>query len=233
VSGALDRRYRAVVFDLFGTLVPAYPHHTVLAAMAAVLDVDPRHFIPAFAEDTRDRRETGQFNGLEDNVRAICAALGRVASPDQLRDAVRIRKDLTRTSLTPRERAVWTLSELRARTLRVGLISDCCEAVPAAWRVSPLAAYVDVAIFSCEVGVKKPSPTIYLRACAALGVPPDRCLYVGDGGSHELAGAAAVGMDAVLLAVPEEAVVDPYRPEVATWQGHTIRSLEAVVDLVE
>ena len=44
---------------------------------------------------------------------------------------------------------------------------------------------------------------------------------------------AAVGMDAVLLAVPEEAVVDPYRPEVATWQGHTIRSLEAVVDLVE
>src|SRR5204863_8711190 len=54
----MDRGCLAVVFDLFGTLVPAYPHHAVLTEMAAVLgmDMDRLSFIAAFVEDTRNRR---------------------------------------------------------------------------------------------------------------------------------------------------------------------------------
>jgi len=229
----MDRGCLAVVFDLFGTLVPAYPHHAVLTEMAAVLgmDMDRLSFIAAFVEDTRDRRETGQFESLEENLRFICDRLGREVPQDRLHDAVRIRRDFTRASLTPREHAMWALGELRGRGLPVGIISDCCEVVPPAWRESPFASHVDVAIFSCEVGVKKPNPKIYQRACDALGARPSRCLYVGDGGSDELSGAVGVGMEAVLLAVPGEEGIDPYRPGAATWKGRTIGSLREVLDI--
>jgi len=41
---------------------------------------------------------------------------------------------------------------------------------------------------------------MYRLACTGLAVTPAECLYVGDGGSGELTGAAAVGMRPVLLA---------------------------------
>lgn len=40
----------------------------------------------------------------------------------------------------------------------------------------------------------KPDPAIYRRALDDLGVMPSQVAFVGDGGSDELAGAAAVGM---------------------------------------
>lgn len=40
----------------------------------------------------------------------------------------------------------------------------------------------------------KPDPAIYLLACRRLGVAPEDCVFVGDGGDRELEGAAAVGM---------------------------------------
>jgi FMN phosphatase YigB (HAD superfamily) len=58
----------------------------------------------------------------------------------------------------------------------------------------PLRAYFDDVVFSHEVGFVKPDPEIYLTACERLGVEPGHCIFVGDGGSGELPGAAAVGM---------------------------------------
>jgi putative hydrolase of the HAD superfamily len=67
-------------------------------------------------------------------------------------------------------------------------------------------------------------------ACEALSVEPFRCLYVGDGGSHELTGAVQVGMDAVLLSVEAEGDLDPYRPDAPTWTGPVIGSLSELVE---
>ena len=112
------------------------------------------------------------------------------------------------------------------------MISDCCLVVPALWNESLLCPCVDVAIFSSDVGVKKPDPRIYQMACESLNVLPASCLYVGDGGSNELRGAMATGMDAVLLDIQHEREVDPYRAEAAAWRGRTIESLENVVELL-
>ena len=40
----------------------------------------------------------------------------------------------------------------------------------------------------------KPSAEIYHLGCRELGVDPSRALFVGDGGSDELAGAANAGL---------------------------------------
>ena len=56
---------------------------------------------------------------------------------------------------------------------------------------------VDAFVLSYEVGRCKPDPAIFLRACAALGVDPERTLMVGDTPAD--AGAAAAGCMALIL----------------------------------
>jgi putative hydrolase of the HAD superfamily len=46
------------------------------------------------------------------------------------------------------------------------------------------------------VGCAKPGAAIYHQACHLLGVRPFGVVFVGDGGSDELAGATQVGMAA-------------------------------------
>jgi putative hydrolase of the HAD superfamily len=55
------------------------------------------------------------------------------------------------------------------------------------------------AIFlSDQMGVSKPNPKIYTKACRALGIPPMRALYVGDRPSHDIAPAKRAGLKTVL-----------------------------------
>jgi putative hydrolase of the HAD superfamily len=80
----------------------------------------------------------------------------------------------------------------------------------------------------------KPDPRIYYMATEQLGVQPEDCLYVGDGASQELPGAAKVGMNPVLLRVPEDESIDiVYQINTEGWDGPTVSSLTEVLALVE
>ena len=72
---------------------------------------------------------------------------------------------------------------------------------------------------------------MYELACERLNVNPQDCLYVGDGGSQELTGALAVGMNPVLLKASSERE-DLYRPGAEEWGGTTISNLAEVLRLV-
>jgi putative hydrolase of the HAD superfamily len=221
--------YSAIIFDLFGTLVPTYRHHDVLAQMALALGVDTREFIPAFYLETRNAGETGKVT-VEENLRAICDRLGCAASGGQIQGAIAARQQFTRTSLAPRGDTLQTISDLKAMGFSIGLISDCCEVVSQLWDATSLAPHIDAAILSFRVGVRKPGRRIFALACEALSLELSRCLYVGDGGSHELTGALRAGMEAVLFLVEAESDLDPYRPDARTWTGPTIGSLTELVD---
>lgn len=87
---------------------------------------------------------------------------------------------------------------------------------------------VDVVAFSCELGVRKPDPEIYLAATRRLNVQPDECVFVGDGGSNELYGAHELGMAATMLVDPN--LVDTERFEGhSSWDGTIITSLAELV----
>ena len=60
---------------------------------------------------------------------------------------------------------------------------------------------------------------------------PEQCIYVGDGGSDELAGARRIGMRAVHLAVPAETAAIVYERHLS-WDGETITALTELLDLV-
>lgn len=61
-------------------------------------------------------------------------------------------------------------------------------------RESILYPYFDAAFLSCEEHVVKPDAKIYRRCMTALDVKPEECLYIGDGGSHELDAAKDLSM---------------------------------------
>ena len=128
--------------------------------------------------------------------------------------------------------AYLTLAALRERGFRIGVISDCSEEVVAAWPATPLAPLVHEAVLSAAVHLKKPDPRVYKLACERLGVAPERCLFVGDGGSRELTGASAVGMDAVLIRVPDDAGDDAFRRDAEEWAGARVAALREVLELV-
>ncbi len=61
-----------------------------------------------------------------------------------------------------------------------------------------LAQLVDAAVFSSEVGRRKPAPELYLAALERLGCAPEEALYVGDRVLEDYEGPRRVGMRAVI-----------------------------------
>jgi putative hydrolase of the HAD superfamily len=215
-------RFGAVIFDLWETLVdwPVEDARRLTQRIAAHTGLDDDAFTLAWEENYR-LRETGP-------LAAAYRALG--LRDEHIEGFVGARHELARRALVPREGVVETLDELRARGLKLGLISVCSEDVPAAWPETPLAGRFDATTFSSECGVMKPEPEIYLRTADALGVDPADTLYVGDGANDELRGARDVGMTPVLIAVNGR---EPWWPEVRDWDGTRITAIPEVLELVE
>ena len=186
--------YRAVVFDLWNTLA-LWVMDDLYVAMADHLGVDHDEFTEAWLEGY-EQRATGP---LEPSVRAVCERL-RV-SPDRIEGLMSVRLEGTRKSLVPREGAVEVIEELRRRGYRLGLISVCSEEVPQLWADTELAPLIDEAVFSCSVGVAKPSPRIYELAAERLGVDPGDCVFIDDQPDF-VRGAVEARMDGYVLGEP-------------------------------
>ena len=89
------------------------------------------------------------------------------------------------------------LDALRGRGLRVGLVSNAIDPPLLLHRDLEelgVAERLDVALFSSEVGWRKPHPAMFERALAELGVEADHALFVGDSLVNDVGGAAALGM---------------------------------------
>jgi putative hydrolase of the HAD superfamily len=92
------------------------------------------------------------------------------------------------------------LDSLREEGLKLGLVSNAFDP---GWLLRRdleqmgIAQRIDVAVFSSEVGVRKPHPEIFQRALAALGVAPERTLFVGDRLYEDVLGAGELGMRTV------------------------------------
>lgn len=92
------------------------------------------------------------------------------------------------------------LESLRERGLKLGLVSNAFDP---GWLLRRdldemgLAERLDVAVFSSELGRRKPDPAIFEHALRELDVNADRTLFVGDRLYEDVRGAAALGMRTV------------------------------------
>lgn len=226
--------FRAVLFDLYGTLVGEFlddDWDRLLGEMAEQLGVPADGFRHHWSA-TAIERQTGRMGSVEDNLRVICERLGRRPSGEQVARAIALRTSMYDRYFRPRPGAEETLRGTKERGCSVALVSMCAPDTPPLWRASSLARYVDVEVFSCEVGLRKPDPEIYLHATERLGVEPPDCLYVGDGAYSELTGAAALGMHSVLIRDPREIGGTMLRPEAESWDGQAVADLREVLLLL-
>ena len=102
--------------------------------------------------------------------------------------------------LRPLDDAVALLRALGRAKVRTGIVS-------AGLRVKQAEKLVRLAVlpwldpqaifFSGQMGVSKPNPKIYAKACEAMGVDPRRAMYVGDRPETDVAPARAAGLKTV------------------------------------
>ena len=227
-------KYQAVIFDLFGTLIENFSrseYAAVFRDMSEALSVPVDEFLEAWGA-TFEQRATGVFSTTSDAMRSVAITFNPGVTDDQIKEATRIRIDYTKRSMDPREDAIEVLTYLRESEYKVGLISDCTCEIPNIWDSTTISPFFDVVIFSCSVGVKKPDARIYNMAVEQLGVAPRDCLYIGDGSSHELTGALAVGMHPVLIRDPNESDDTHFIDREQGWNGPVISSLSEVLTLL-
>ncbi len=118
-----------------------------------------------------------------------------------------------------------TLRALRARDVRLGLISNSHRCLSSFQAHFDLRGLISVTVSSSDHGVMKPNPAIFRTALDLMGVPAAEAAMVGDSLAHDVVGARQAGMRGILLArggVPAQ--IDP--------DIEVIRSLSELVALV-
>jgi HAD superfamily hydrolase (TIGR01509 family) len=111
-----------------------------------------------------------------------------------------------------------TLKALRARGIKVGIVSNVPQDLRPIFAAHGLQDLVDAFTHSFEVGVEKPDPAIFLRACERLGTKPEETLMVGD---HPVADAGALKAGLRFHLLPPDGA------------AHRPRDLDRVVAIVD
>jgi putative hydrolase of the HAD superfamily len=104
--------------------------------------------------------------------------------------------------LTPYEDAIEVLKLLSKTSLTLGVITEGLEVKQAEKLVrmrinqylSPNAIFI-----SSQIGISKPNPKIYQRACSDLNLKPTETMYVGDNPLHDIDPPNQIGMIAVRM----------------------------------
>jgi len=201
----------AVLFDWGDTLFHfAYDETLLEAGWAAGLAAIGRDDLPAHAETAArfrerylpllwepDSLEEVEYAGMirellgEFGVRVTDAEVDRFLAAEHAAWEPALEGGTTGHAL---------LDSLRDRGLKLGLVSNAKDP---GWLLHDdlarmgLAERLDVAVFSSEVGMRKPHPVIFETALRRLGVDPARTLFVGDSRYADMLGAKRLGMTTV------------------------------------
>ena len=177
-----------------------------LAAVARDALPPPREAAARFREEylpilwgreEHDSLEEVEYPGM---IRELLAGFGVRLGDEELTRFLEAEHDAWAPALQNGATGHALLDTLRDRGLKTGLVSNAKDP---RWlldddlRRMELAERLDVAVFSSEVGRRKPDPVIFRRALEALRVEPERALFVGDSRYADVRGAKELGMTTV------------------------------------
>ena len=205
---------RAVVFDLFDTLVDLYMEKiprvehrgfAIPASARALHAALPRRcgtdfdtFASVLGEIDREYRISHYKEGVElpsvERFGTLCDRLGIMDAtlPGLLAE---VHMSLLREQVAMPLHHLGVVTEL-GRNMRLGLCSNFSHS-PTAYSILEdygLDAYLDVIVISEEIGIRKPREEIFGAVLRQLGTEPAETLHVGDDLGADVAGAASSGM---------------------------------------
>ncbi|GMA16505.1 HAD family hydrolase [Deinococcus metallilatus] len=145
------------------------------------------------------RVEQGSSNPLLMHLERLQATFAHCGA-EWREEYVAVYRDQLVTSCAPSVGAVKLLRALQPH-FKLGLLTNAYDGKEQRARLewSGLDRYFSVVVVSGEVGIFKPDPQIFHHTLDLLGVEPHEALYVGDSPSHDVEGAVAAGMSAVLI----------------------------------
>lgn len=209
VAATIPPRTRAVLLDGLGTLLELAPPWPALVERLRCeygLHVEPAAAARAFRAEIayyrahhhegRDARSLGE-------LRARCAEVLRAGLPEAV--GARLGSErLTAAMLdalrfSPYPDAAPALAALRGRGLRLVVVSNWDVSLSEVLRATGLAELLDGVVTSAAVGAPKPAPAIFAAALARAGVAAGQAVHVGDSLEHDVRGARAAGIAAVLV----------------------------------
>jgi len=210
---------RAVVFDLFDTLVDlsmndlprieiggrfvpstAGALHEVAAAYASV---DFERFISVLTEVDRALRETRHARGLElptlERFEVVVDRL-EIDAPELPGILTETHMGMIRDQVSIPENHERILGSL-ARRVRLGLCSNFSHSAMALGLLEECGfrTHFDALVISDAIGIRKPRAEIFEAVLAELGVAPQEALHVGDSLSADIGGAAPLGIRTVWI----------------------------------
>jgi putative hydrolase of the HAD superfamily len=196
---------RAVLLDALGTLVELerpWPHLVDELAARGVVVGEDRARAAMLAEMAYYRAhhdEAVDWEALKD-LRRRCAAvvqeqLGTSLPLDDVLDAL-----LGAIRFRPFPEVPDVLTRLRQGGARLAVVSNWDVSLHDVLERTALRPLVDAVAISAELGVAKPDAAIFRAALDRLGASAAGALHVGDSLEHDVAGARAAGIDAVLVA---------------------------------
>ena len=101
------------------------------------------------------------------------------------------------------------IRRLRRDGYRLALVTNNVREGSATWRAMlPLDELFDVVVDSCEVGMRKPNPAIFLHALELLGgIPPERAVFLDDSPGN-VEGARRAGLRAIHVTETTDALAE-------------------------
>ncbi|GAA5511386.1 phosphoglycolate phosphatase [Deinococcus carri] len=197
---------QAVLFDFDGTLTDYVAAD--LAALAALRllacpHADPESFVNRAVDEImafHARVEAGQSDPLRMDHERLTRTLAAYDVSCTAGHLAHYAAALL-VGTMPSPGALELLTALRARGLRLGLLTNAYDGPAQRQRVAacfPEGPF-EAVVVAGEVGALKPDPRPFHALLGAMQVEPGEAVYIGDSPGHDVQGALAAGLRAVLV----------------------------------
>jgi HAD superfamily hydrolase (TIGR01509 family) len=193
--------FKAVLFDWRGTLVHIpNPVWHVARALESIGREAERETVDSIIERVRGASDLSEFIEAE-RVIDLSAEFHHATTIRMYDEAgldSELAEALYRVEWELEARPAYadvaaTLGAVRGRGAKVAVVSDIHFDIRPDCIAQGIDAFTGAYVLSCELGIQKPDPRMFLAATSALGVRPSEALMVGDSAATD-GGAAAVGI---------------------------------------
>lgn len=227
----LGQPYRGCLFDLYDTLVGfnEQAYHAKNRRIAELCGVSCKQYVKTWKALVVDSN-LGYYPRTEDRVLKMLSEMKVIGTESVIKQIADEEHRFLREGSFLFDGAVCMLRNLRAKRLKLGLVTN---ASPSVWEVigsKGLRKLLHCTIVSSQVGIRKPEAGIYLQALNRLGLRAKEAIFVGDGNDRELEGAKAVGLTTILIDPQRFRAVETQQSN-RRYADYTVHSLSEIPPL--